>query len=89
MLASKGLNVRSTPVIGNNVLYVLNPAAVVWVEEVVNGWAKLVSSRAEWCSVEWLELQLVGDVPEPEPEPLTLEERVTQIENILRTQGLL
>ena len=89
VLASKGLNVRSTPVIGNNVLYVLNPAAVVWVEEVVNGWAKLVSSRAEWCSVEWLELQLVGDVPEPEPEPLTLEERVTQIENILRTQGLL
>jgi murein DD-endopeptidase MepM/ murein hydrolase activator NlpD len=90
VLASKGLNVRSTPMVtddNSNLLYTLNHNAVVWVSEVSNGWAKLVSSRDEWVSADWLRMELVGEVPEPEPEPVTLEDRVANIERILTQHG--
>jgi hypothetical protein len=86
VLASKGLNVRSSPEVRqDNLLYTLDHQAIVWVTEVTNGWARLVSSRVEWCAAEWLRLELVGE--DPGPEPKTLEERVADIEQILKNNG--
>jgi murein DD-endopeptidase MepM/ murein hydrolase activator NlpD len=65
-----GLRVRSTPVIveGNwNVIRSLPNRTTVDIIEEIDGWSRILSTRPEWCSSEYL--SFTGNVTGGEPTP--------------------
>jgi len=67
VIASPSLRVRDAPNIQAQILRSMPYGTLVEVEEIQNGWARLVAGG--WCLAQWL--QLLDETPEPPPADTT------------------